>query len=534
MSRGRSFREFQLLFSLPLLLLLDSAGAEQPLVPATVVVYNKSAPDSADLARFYAQQRGIARDHLVALSCPLQEEISREEYDATIANPLRETFERHHWWTLRESPDEQKSVMTTSIRFVAVMRGVPLKIRPSSTPYPGDQPTAAPFSNRNEASVDSELSVLGLFSSQISGPISNPYFQNFRPIGDFPNPTLLLVCRLDAPTATTVRRMITDGIAAEKNGLWGRAYIDAAHNTSGGLQMGDKWLAEIQGQFHKVGIPLVYEDTPAIFPDGYPMSDCALYYGWYAGNVAGPFTQADFRFATGAVAVHIHSYSASTLRDPNANWVGPLVSRGATASLGNVYEPYLHLTTHLDLFNDRLLHGFTFAESAYMATPALSWMNVMVGDPLYRPYVSWLQIDSSREGGKGASEWKMYHDFAVKNATRPADEYRKLARQVASRARNGSMIEDLGLMEAADGNFAAATSYFQQARACYTKRDDILRSVLEEADGWAKQGKPRRALDVIRSTLRIVPDTPAAPLLRKMEQDLTAPSPAPLISPTPP
>ena len=522
------------LLALALAFVLDSRGAEAPLAGATIVVYNKSVPDSADLAKFYAQQRGIVRDHLVGLTCPLQEEISREEYDATIANPLREIFEKQRWWTLHESAEDQKSVVTTSIRFVAVMKGVPLKIRPASTPYPGDQPSTSSVSNRNEASVDSELSVLGAFSSQISGPISNPYFQSFRAIGDFQNPALLLVCRLDAPTATTVRRMIVDAIAAEKSGLWGRAYVDAAHNTSGGLQMGDKWLAEIRQQLHKVGIPVVYEDTPAIFAESYPMTDCALYYGWYAGSVAGPFTQSDFRFVTGAVAVHIHSYSASTLRDPNANWVGPLISRGAAASLGNVYEPYLHLTTHLNTFNDRLLHGFTFAESAYMATPALSWMNVMVGDPLYRPYASWLQIDAPRDIGKSASEWKIYHDFAVKNVERPVPEYRALARQAASRARNGPMIEDLGLMEVADGNFGAATSYFQQARACYTKRDDILRAVLEEADGWIKQNKPKRALEVVRSTLRIVPDAPAAALLRKMEQELLAPSPAPLISSTPP
>src|SRR5438874_4994630 len=123
------------------------------------------------------------------------------------------------------------------------------------------------------------------------------------------------------------------------------------------------------------------------------MTDCALYYGWYAATVAGPFTQPDFHFVPGAVAVHIHSFGASTLRDTNANWVGPLLARGAAASIGNVYEPYLQLTPHLDIFNDRLLHGFTFAESAYMATRVLSWMSVMVGDPLYRPYAAWLQID---------------------------------------------------------------------------------------------------------------------------------------------
>jgi uncharacterized protein (TIGR03790 family) len=173
--------------------------------------------------------------------------------------------------------------------------------------------------------------------------------------------------------------------------------VDGAHNMAGGLEIGDKWLSETVEQFHKVGVPVVYDDGPALFPDGYPMSDCALYYGWYAAGVTGPFAQPTFRFTPGAIAVHIHSFSASTLRNPNAAWVAPLLTKGAAASVGNVYEPYLQMTTHLDIMNDRLLHGFTFAESSYMATQALSWMTVMVGDPLYRPYASWLQIDAKPE-----------------------------------------------------------------------------------------------------------------------------------------
>ena len=507
-------------------LITIAEAAEQPLAAATIVLYNKAAPDSVQLAKFYAQQRGIARDHLVGLTCSTEEEISREEYDTTIADPLREIFKTRHWWTLHETPDQEESATASSIHFVAVIKGIPLKIR-ATADYPGDVPRPGPMGNRSEASVDSELTVLAFMSHQISGLIPNPYFQNFRAIGDFENVTMLLVCRLDAPAAATVRRMIVDAIAAEKSGLWGRAYVDSAHNTSGGMEVGDQWLAQITGQLHKVGIPVVYDETPALFPEGYPMTDCALYYGWYAGAVAGPFTRPDFRFLPGAVAVHIHSFSANTLRDPNANWVAPLVTKGAAASLGNVYEPFLQLTSHLDIFNDRLLHGFTFAESAYMSIRALSWMSVMVGDPLYRPYASWLQIDAPRDSAKSGTDWKTYHEFAVKNVTRPVSEFRTVARQAASRSRNCPMIEDLGLMEARDGNFSAAASYFQQARTCYAKRDDLLRVVLEEADAWIKQNKPKRALALVRSVLRVVPDAPAAPLLRKIEQDLTASSPAP-------
>ncbi|PYK35502.1 MAG: hypothetical protein DME54_04585, partial [Verrucomicrobia bacterium] len=263
---------------------------------------------------------------------------------------------------------------------------------------------------------------------------------------------------------------------------WGRAYVDGSNKTVAGWAAGDEWLAEIVGQFHKVGIPVVYEDTPALFPDAYPMTDCALYYGWYAGSVTGPFARPDFHLVPGAIAVHIYSFSASTLRDSNTNWVASLVSKGAAASLGNVYEPYLQLTSRLDTFNDRLLHGFTFAESAYMATPALSWMSVMVGDPLYRPYASRLQIDMQGQSAKNASDWQMYREFAVKN------------------------------------------------RTCYTKPDDIVRVVLEESDAWLKLNKPKRALDLVRATLRNSPDMSAAPLLKNLEGKATSQA---SVTPTP-
>jgi len=51
-------------------------------------------------------------------------------------------------------------------------------------------------------------------------------------------------------------------------------------------------------------------------------------------------------------------------------------------TLGNVYEPYLQMTHHFDIFQTRLLAGHTVVEAAYMALPVLSWQNVVLGDPL--------------------------------------------------------------------------------------------------------------------------------------------------------
>ncbi len=494
------------------------------LARATVIVYNRKATDSLALARSYSKARGIPEDHLVGLECSTEEEISRQEYDATIAEPLRKIFIERQWWTLRKELEGHPTVRTTRIHFVALIRGVPLKIRATET-YPGDHPVDNPTGKENRASVDSELAVLGLFSRQISGPTTNPYFQSFRAIQEMDGLPLLLVCRLDGPSEAVVRRMISDAVATEHSGLWGRAYVDGADHTSGAMADGDKWLQSVVKDLRGVGIPTIYDQEGALFPSGFPMNDCVLYYGWYADGVTGPFVDPDFHFAPGAVAVHIHSFSASTLRSQETSWAGPLLSKGATASLGNVYEPYLQLTHHLDIFNNRLLHGFTFAESAYMSLRALSWMNVAVGDPLYRPYEDWLQLETVGDENK-KNDWQVYHEFAVQNANLERLNYLKNGRLVASSDSNGPMSEDLGLQEKESGDFTAAIGDLREARTLYSKPDDILRTVLEQADGLTRSGDKKAAAALANETLRVVPNTPASALLRKLAEQPNPASPA--------
>jgi hypothetical protein len=82
------------------------------------------------------------------------------------------------------------------------------------------------------------------------------------------------------------------------------------------------------------------------------------------------------------------------------------------------------------------------------------------------------------------------------------------------------MLEDIGLLEMGAENYAAATGCFDLARSIYTKRDDILRTVLHEANALGKDKKAKRGLDLIRNVLRIAPDAPASSLLRKLEGEL--------------
>ena len=128
------------------------------------------------------------------------------------------------------------------------------------------------------------------------------------------------------------------------------------------------------------------ESAPT-FSAGFPLSQIGLYAGWYDGTVSGPFTRESVEFLPGAVAYHLHSFSAHTLRTADKHWCGPLLARGATATMGCVEEPFLAGTPDLGVFFHRLTAaGWTFGEAAYAAQGSLSWQTTIVGDPLYHPF----------------------------------------------------------------------------------------------------------------------------------------------------
>ncbi len=512
-----------------------------------VVVYNENDPLAAPLAKYYAEKRGIPAERIVALQCPLSEEISREQYDREIAEPLRRAFDRNSWWERATNPASAASpgpVSANRIRYLVLMRGMPLKIAQLTTKYPGDDPGPQPEGIRsvNAASVDSELAVLGRFSHTISGFQPNPYFRGYSRIIDTNFPGIMLVGRLDGPSDVIVRRMIDDSLAAERDGLWGRVYIDARGlgPESGPLAQGDAWLTTAAKE---ADLPVVLDKRAEMFETGYPMREVAVYLGWYSGGVAGPFTRPDFRFEPGAIAVHIHSFSAATIHSVEQGWVGPLLAKGAAASCGNVYEPYLLLTVHLDIFLNRLGGGFTLAESAYMAMPALSWMGTVVGDPLYRPFKVAQELGLRADFGdinpevdfkaplSLAEEMRAFVTVMHQRRSKPANVIEAELIKYGRKYRSGRIYEGLGLFQFANGNAVDAARTFGTARDLYVNPEDVQRVTMHEARALAKGGNKPRALALLRAAMAKNPTSPALESLRAVERELeppAAPEPTPM------
>ena len=286
--------------------------------------------------------------------------------------------------------------------------------------------------------------------------------------------------------------------------------------------MADLWLRNIAETARKKGSPVIFDNIEAMFPPFYPMRSVALYFGWYSQDVAGPFTRPDFRFQRGAVAVHIHSFSGQSLRDPRRFWCAPLLAAGAAATLGNVYEPYLGLTPALDIFHDRLRAGFTFAESAYMSQHFLSWMTTFVGDPLYRPFQAENELSSRRQP---RDEWESYAAGARTWFGQGPEAGAAALEASGSALKSGLVFEGLGLLQVAASIPEPAMQSFSRAAKFYGTAEDIIRVTIHEVLQLEALNRPGEALALARKRIAAFPATPAVEILKTIEFGIAAAHP---------
>ena len=395
------------------------------------LLYNSRIPQSKELAEYYANKRNIPISNLIGLPFKNQKSVSKLDYTRKFLIPLRREFN-----TLESPP-----------QLLICFKGVPYKTRPSSKDFD--------IKKTDASSVDSELSCLFIYNYKKEGAISNPLFKknpkkNFLP---------LYVGRIDAPTWQTCFRLIDDSIAIEKKGIQGNIYLDISHK----YKLGDDWLKAILKQTKKE-FPTIIDLKTSLFPESYPLGNPAFYYGWYSLHLDGAFLDESFRFAQGAIAIHIHSFSASHLHNSQFGWVAPFLEKGVCATLGNVYEPLLLFTCHLNIFHQSLREGKTLIESAYLSVPVLSWQQIVIGDPLYRPFALSPQFSK-------AQDW-----------------------------------ERKGLEKLRKKSFRSAKKCFYKAKSLYSKESDKLRQAFHIADIFVLENKKIKGISFLLKYAKNVPE----------------------------
>jgi len=528
MNRARSYNTEKKTSLLRIFLagfLIITANAQHLTNNDVLVVYNSAAPDSKKLAEVYQKERMIPGSQVLGLELPTNQDITRKDFEKKLLQPLRNHFDEENWWTRIRDPQGLLLPNKNKIRAIVLMRGVPLRIKPTPKPplKEGEKPPTDLIAPRDEASVDSELALFGIENLPTKGILKNAFYESEVPLSKANAPYLVLVTRIDAPAYIICKRMITDAVKTEKTGLWGRAYIDIANK----FPQGDEWLEKIVVTNLEYGIPTVIDRFNDTLPKNYPMTDAALYYGWYDWNVSGPFLNPTFQFRPGAVAIHLHSFSAQQLSDPHKNWAAPLLARGAAATVGNVYEPYLALTHHFDILNDRLLDGWTFAEAAWAAMPVASWQGVVLGDPLYRPF---LHIDGT---GENRDEDRDFRALRAASRQWPDDDSgrREKIAAASEKLSSGNLAEGLALDYLESKDIPNAEIWLKNARKFFTNEDDKLRQDIQLISIDRANNRKQKAISELRAAKEKYGSLPATEALSGW-LDILDPPPPPVADPT--
>lgn len=446
-----------------------------------VVVYNADSPLSRDAMARYCAGRRIPMNQRLPLYGLNRGDISRAHYDSKIKYPLLALGQRRGLiW-----PSGPQSV-GTKIKAMVLMPDLPLRIK-EETPA-GKQ--AAQGLLVNSAALDSELMLLGA-EYKLASLGQNPYFGKPALPSGRERQVLMSVCRIDGPDKECINRMIDDPLEVERTGLWGWTVVD----NGGPYKDGDDMMQRVADICIKSCMPLFLEKSKATIVNDYPlMPEVACYAGWYTTPANGPFrkeSKTGFRFARGAVAFHLHSFSATSLHD-GKTWVSALLHRGACVTAGNVSEPYLGPSLNCGLFFAHLYDGKCVGEAAVLASPSVSWQCIVLGDPLYcpfprraiapdksNPFVRWRLAVNQHQG-----------NMAALKAVVDAEKSRT----------SGALFAEIyaGLCQA-NGQMKEAERYYRYAAQHYGPQRDLLRSGIQLAYTLQAMGKNSEAGHVAKT-----------------------------------
>jgi uncharacterized protein (TIGR03790 family) len=489
------------------------------------VVFNSRVPESKDVADYYARRREVPAGQVFGLELPTSETLTRQEYLEKLQGPLLKKLEAEKLFVFGPATNRApgakagepgvRQLLSARIRYVVLCYGVPVRILKDPSLEEAAAAQLPPEMRRNEAAVDTQLALLPAVEQNLpwSGPLASPFYATTNRFMLQPTHGVLMVTRLDGPSAAIARRLVDQAIEAETNGWWGRAYFDVRGlGTNDSYRRGDDIIRGAAMLARQYGFETELDEAPETFSAGHPFSQVALYAGWYDQTVTGPFTRPAVEFMPGAFAYHLYSFSASTIRSAPNSWVGTLLEKGATCTMGSVDEPYLNGTPDILVFLSRFTFaGFSYGEAAYAAQGALSWQTTIIGDPLYRPCATSLeQLHRDLEKRKSKLlEWS--HLLVVNRNQAVGAPVAELVRYVESQPgyrQSAVLTEKLGDLFSAKGALGDSIDSYEAALKRGPSPQQRVRLLIKCAEKRTLYGPDADALSYYETLLKENPDYP--------------------------
>ena len=346
------------------------ARAASPGPASVVIVANSNSALSKNIAEYYSLKRHIPRAQVCYLKTTTAEWIPRSRYESEIEAPVASFLKTNR--------------LTESILYLVTTGDVPLKI----------EGVEQGGMNTDIASVDSELTlvyqVLRGQKHQIKGPLENPYFKA-RVSLSHPRFPIYLVTRLAAYDFSDVKAMIDRALIAKNTGNF---VIDLKGDSD---DEGNGWLHDAM-----ILLPTartIFDDSRKVLSD---LTNVIGYASWGSNDNYRKQRFLKMQWLPGAIATEFVSFNGRTLTrppdswnigawkdDPKTWWVGApqtlsadYIHEGATGASGQVWEPFLGLCPRPQYILPAYQNGENLAESFYRGIPAVSWQNIVLGDPL--------------------------------------------------------------------------------------------------------------------------------------------------------
>jgi uncharacterized protein (TIGR03790 family) len=383
-----------------------AVGMAQMEVPVTplrrdvFVVYNLNSPEDEEIAEYYADRetgRGIHPDYVYGMALSTSEIIDRTTYDTTIRDPLRDHLE----------DTGQKD----DISYIVTCRNVPIRVSGSSG-YTGSY-----------ACVDSELCLL-YEDYELEPHTVNPYYgwlssdqtdkgnpaksQPWEPFHfTYDGLTMdYLVTRLSGWSKEDAMAIVDRSKAADTAVV--TDYVVVFDDADKAYDMMNDPTADSSESavdvFQRLGLDF-FADTVQITP---PDEGVKIYASTLTGEGFNPnvvvgycshgvhsglpslyiINSLNFNYLPGALFMSYESFNGTIFRgDPYTHGshgqVADWILMGGTGGIGNIYEPYSDACGDESIIFAEYVHcGRNLAEALYKGLRRVSWVEVVLGDPL--------------------------------------------------------------------------------------------------------------------------------------------------------
>ncbi len=344
-----------------------------------LVVCNINSNDSIKLTEYYARKRQVPPENVVQIDVPTTEEVVRGLYDNNIERPIRNAIKK----------------AKHRVDYIVLTRGIPFRVH-DSWGYSVDSLLVG-------MDKTFELSPAN-FPPQGEGFMrhANPYFNSKAPFSS-ERFGIYLVTRLDGYSLDDAKRLVERSIKAKATrgpflfDLAPNRFDDPGGRESSGWHSG-KMEASSQ-DLASSGFETIIEDSAQVrkrnedlsYNDKFLALDEGLmgYVSWGSNDTSFDLeTYRKLKFLSGSIAETYVSTSARTFipTDDGQSLIGDLIQNGVTGVKGYVSEPWTIALCRVDVLFDRYTKGYNLAESFYASSQLIKWKDMVIGDPLCRPY----------------------------------------------------------------------------------------------------------------------------------------------------